>query len=59
MEKNFSLTPTVSISRSKFLRRSQHKTSINLGDIVPTMLELLEIEKPVEMSGKSMIKSKK
>lgn len=31
----------------------------NLGDIVPTMLELLDIEKPVEMTGKSMIKNKK
>ncbi len=30
----------------------------NLGDIVPTMLDLLEIEKPVEMTGKSMIKHK-
>ena len=39
MEKNFSLTPTVSISRSKFLRRSQHKTSIKLGDIVPIYVD--------------------
>jgi 2,3-bisphosphoglycerate-independent phosphoglycerate mutase len=28
----------------------------NLGDIAPTMLELLGIEKPIEMTGKSMIK---
>lgn len=27
----------------------------NLGDIAPTMLELLEIKKPVQMTGKSMI----
>lgn len=39
MEKNFSVVPTVSISRSKFLRRSQHKTSINLGDIVPIYVD--------------------
>ena len=31
----------------------------NLGDITPTMLELLGIEKPVEMTGQSMIKSHK
>lgn len=30
----------------------------NLGDITPTMLELLEIEKPVEMTGKSMIQKR-
>ncbi len=28
----------------------------SLGDITPTMLQLLNIEKPVEMTGKSMIK---
>ena len=28
----------------------------NLGDITPTMLELLGIEKPADMTGKSMIK---
>ena len=27
----------------------------NLGDIAPTMLDLLEIEKPVEMTGESLI----
>ena len=35
-----------------------HETG-NLGDIAPTMLELLGIEKPVEMTGKSMIKHQK
>ena len=35
-----------------------HETG-NLGDIAPTLLELLGIEKPVEMSGKSMIKNYK
>ena len=35
-----------------------HETG-NLGDITPTMLELLGIEQPKEMTGKSMIKSKK
>ena len=34
-----------------------HKTG-NLGDITPTMLELLEIEKPAEMTGKSMIQKR-
>ena len=34
-QKNFAITPSVSISRSKFRRPSQHKTSFNLGDIVP------------------------
>ena len=27
-----------------------------LGDIAPTMLELLNVEKPKEMTGKSLIK---
>ena len=31
----------------------------NLGDIAPTMLELLGIKKPAEMTGKSMIKGYK
>ncbi len=31
----------------------------NLGDIAPTMLELLGIAKPVEMTGKSMIERRK
>lgn len=35
-----------------------HETG-NLGDITPTMLELLHEEKPVEMTGKSMIKEYK
>lgn len=34
-QKNFAITPSVDISRSKFRRPSQHKTSFNLGDIVP------------------------
>ncbi len=28
----------------------------NLGDLTPTMLELLDVEQPVEMTGKSLIK---
>lgn len=39
MEKNFAITPSVSINRSKFLRTSNHKTSFNLGDIVPIYLD--------------------
>lgn len=35
------------------------EASGNLGDIAPTMLELLGIEKPKEMTGKSMIKGYK
>ena len=34
-QKNFAITPSVSISRSKFIRPSQHKTAFNLGEIVP------------------------
>lgn len=34
-EKNFAVTPSVSIARSKFDRVSTHKTAIRLGDIVP------------------------
>lgn len=34
-EYSFSVMPSVSISRSRFARKSQHKTSFNLGDIVP------------------------
>ncbi len=38
-EKNFALTPSVSIARSKFDRTSSHKTSIFLGDIVPIYVD--------------------
>jgi 2,3-bisphosphoglycerate-independent phosphoglycerate mutase len=31
-------------------------SSGNLGDIAPTMLELLEIRQPADMTGKSLIK---
>lgn len=39
MKKNFSIVPSVSISRSKFLRDSQRKTSIVLGEITPIFLD--------------------
>ena len=35
----FSKMPTVGISRSRFERKSQHKTSFNLGDIVPIYVD--------------------
>lgn len=35
-----------------------HETGL-LGDIAPTMLELLNLPKPKEMTGRSMIKEKK
>jgi len=38
-QKNFAITPSVSISRSKFRRPSQHKTSFNLGEIVPIYVD--------------------
>ena len=38
-QKNFAITPSVSIGRSKFRRPSQHKTAFNLGDIVPIYLD--------------------
>ena len=38
-QKNFAITPSVSISRSKFRRPSQHKTSFSLGEIVPIYLD--------------------
>ena len=38
-QKNFAITPSVSISRSKFKRPSQHKTSFNLGSIVPIYVD--------------------
>lgn len=38
-QKNFAISPSVSISRSKFRRPSQHKTSFNLGDIVPIYVD--------------------
>ena len=37
--KNFAITPSVNISRSKFDRVSTHKTSAFLGDIVPIYLD--------------------
>lgn len=39
MKKNFSVVPSVSISRSKFLRDSQRKTSLKLGEITPIFLD--------------------
>ena len=38
-QKNFAITPSVSISRSKFKRPNTHKTSFNLGDIVPIYVD--------------------
>ena len=38
-QKNFAVTPSVSISRSKFRRPSQCKTTFNLGDIVPIYVD--------------------
>ena len=38
-QKNFAITPSVSISRSKFRRPTQHKTSFNLGQIIPVYLD--------------------
>ena len=38
-QKNFAITPSVSISRSKFRRPSQHKTTFKLGDIVPIYVD--------------------
>ena len=34
-EYSFSVMPSVNISRSRFARKSQHKTSFNLGQIIP------------------------
>ena len=45
------------MSRWNSWRITLRKTG-NLGDIAPTMLELLEIEKPIQMTGKSMILKK-
>lgn len=39
MAKNFNVVPSVSIARSKFVRNSQHKTSFNLGEIVPVYVD--------------------
>ena len=36
---SFAVMPSVSISRSRFERKSQHKTSFNLGDIVPIYVD--------------------
>lgn len=36
---SFSMMPSVSISRSKFNRKSQHKTSFNLGEIIPIYVD--------------------
>ena len=39
MKKNFSVVPSVSISRSKFIRPSQRKTSFKLGEITPIFVD--------------------
>ena len=36
---NFSTLPSVSISRSKFNRKSQHKTSLKIGEITPIYID--------------------
>lgn len=36
---SFSVMPTVSISRSRFERKSQHKTSFNMGYIIPIYVD--------------------
>ena len=36
---SFSVMPSVSISRSRFERKNQHKTSFNLGDIIPIYVD--------------------
>ena len=36
---DFAVAPSVSISRSKFIRPSQHKTSIKLGEITPIFID--------------------
>ena len=38
-EYSFSVMPSVSISRSRFARKSQHKTSFNLGKIIPIYVD--------------------
>ncbi|MCQ2795632.1 MAG: hypothetical protein MJ214_05510 [Bacilli bacterium] len=38
-QNRFAITPTVSISRSKFKRNSQHKTTIKIGEITPIYLD--------------------
>lgn len=38
-EYSFSVMPSVSISRSRFARKSQHKTSFNLGQIIPIYVD--------------------
>jgi hypothetical protein len=38
-EYSFSVMPSVSISRSRFARKSQHKTSFNLGYIIPVYVD--------------------
>ena len=39
MTSNFSRMPSVTISRSKFKRKSQHKTSLLLGEITPIYID--------------------
>ena len=39
MTSNFSRMPSVTISRSKFKRKSQHKTSLKLGELTPIYLD--------------------
>lgn len=39
MLSNFSRMPSISLTRSKFIRKSQHKTSIKLGELTPIYLD--------------------
>ena len=38
-EYSFNVMPSVSISRSRFARKSQHKTSFNMGQIIPVYVD--------------------
>lgn len=38
-QNRFAITPTVSITRSKFNRNSQHKTTLKIGEITPIYLD--------------------
>ena len=47
--------PFILISNEEKLKKAKLKKEAELIDVAPTMLELLEIKKPKEMTGKSLI----
>jgi len=50
--------PLILVSKEESLKKGRLRKGAGLQDIAPTVLELMGIAKPVEMTGKSLLKAK-